>query len=67
VVVPQFLFGDVLVQMGDFTGLRKLEVAYNNCVRFVLYDHVSEYSKNILGCSLSKYYEFRACCMLSDN
>jgi hypothetical protein len=49
------------------TGLRKFEVAFNNCVRFAYdlrcYDHVSEYNKNILGCSLSdcEYYEFRAC------
>jgi hypothetical protein len=59
---------DVLFRMADSTGLLKLEVAFNNCVRFVYdlrrYDQVSEYSTNILGCSLSKYYEFRACCML---
>jgi hypothetical protein len=34
------------------------------CLWLRRYDHVSEYSRNILGCSLSKYYEFRACCML---
>jgi hypothetical protein len=67
-VIPQFLFGDVLLRMADSTGLRKLEVAFNNCVRFVngfrRYDLVSEYCRNVLGCSLSKYYELRACCML---
>jgi hypothetical protein len=67
-VYPQFLFGNVLYRMADFTGTRKLEVAFNNCVRFVYglqrYDQVSEYSMNMLGCSLSKYYEFRDCCML---
>jgi hypothetical protein len=66
-VIPQFLFGDVLFRMADSTSLRKLEVAFNNCVRFVYglrrCNHVSEYSRNILGCSFSKYYEFRACCM----
>jgi hypothetical protein len=34
-VIPQFLFGDVLFRMADSTGLRKLEVAFNNCIRFV--------------------------------
>jgi hypothetical protein len=34
-VIPQFLFGTVLFQMADSIGLRKLEVAFNNCVRFV--------------------------------
>jgi hypothetical protein len=67
-LIIQFLFGDVLFRIVDSTGLRKLEVAYNNWVWFVYglrrYDHVAEYSRNILGCSLSKYYEFRACCML---
>jgi hypothetical protein len=52
--IPQFLFGDVLFRMVDSTGLHKLGVAFNNCVRFVYglrrYDHVSEYSRNILGC-----------------
>jgi hypothetical protein len=34
-VIPQFLFGDVLFRMADSTSLRKLQVAFNNCVRFV--------------------------------
>jgi hypothetical protein len=54
--------------MADSTGLRKFEVAFNNYVRFVYslrrYDHISDYNKSILGYSLSKSYEFRACCML---
>jgi hypothetical protein len=53
--------------IADSTGMRKLEVAFKNCVRFVYglrrYDHVSEYSRNILGDSFSKYYELRASCM----
>jgi hypothetical protein len=52
-VIPQFLFGDVLFQMADSTGLRKLEVAFNNYVMLFYglrcYDHVSEYSRNIFG------------------
>jgi hypothetical protein len=35
-VIPQFLFGDVLFRMTDSTGLRKLQVAFNNCVIFFL-------------------------------
>jgi hypothetical protein len=45
--------------MADSTDLRRLEIAFNNCVRFVY--GLRRYSGNILGCSLAKYYEFRAC------
>jgi hypothetical protein len=52
-VIPHFLFGDVLFRMANSTGLRKLEVAFNNCVRFVYglwrYDQVSEYSRINFG------------------
>jgi hypothetical protein len=70
-VVHQFLFGDVLFRMADsilvYANLRSLSIIVN-CVRFVYglrrYDHVSEYIRNILGFSLSKYHEFRTCCLL---
>jgi hypothetical protein len=67
-VILQFLFDDVLFRMADSNGLHKLEVTFNNCVRFIYglrrYDHVSEYIRNILGCSLSVNYEFGVCCVL---
>lgn len=41
---------------------RKLNVAFNNITRYVYglrrFDHVSEYTKNILGCTLDKYLEY---------
>jgi hypothetical protein len=44
----------------DSYSLRKLTVAFYACVRYVyrrrLFDHISDVSDSILGCSLFTYY-----------
>ena len=44
--------------------MNRLKKALNDCVRFVynlkLGDHVSHLQKNLLGCPILRYYDFRA-------
>ena len=52
------VFGDL-----DSVSFKKLQVSINNCARFVYnkrkYDHISQYSRNILGCTLADYLNIR--------
>jgi hypothetical protein len=52
----------------DSYSLRKLTVAFNACVRYVycrrLFDHISDVSDSILGCSMLTYMEFRLTCFM---
>jgi hypothetical protein len=64
-IVPNFMYGDVLFSRAGTESFRRLQVAFNSCARFVYglrrYDHVSHISKMVLGCTLPCYYRFRAC------
>ena len=52
------VYGDL-----DAASLRKLQLAVNNCTRFVYkkrkYDHISHLSHNILGFSIKNFLNFR--------
>jgi hypothetical protein len=52
----------------DSYSLRKLTAAFNACVRYVyrrmIFDHISDVSDSILGCSLLTYMEFRPSCLM---
>jgi hypothetical protein len=52
----------------DSYSLRKLTVAFNACVRYVyrgrLFDHISDVSDSMLGCSLLTYMIFRLACFM---
>jgi hypothetical protein len=62
--VPIFLYSDV-VYFPSLTGaeFRSLELAFNACTRYVhglrRFDRISEFSREILGCTLFEYSELR--------
>jgi hypothetical protein len=63
-IVPIFLYSDV-VYFPSLTGaeFRRLELAFNACTWYVYglrrFDHISEFSRGILGCTLFEYLELR--------
>jgi hypothetical protein len=68
-VIPFFIDCDCVYFALDSYSLRKLTVAFNAyCVRYVyrrrLFDHISDVSDSILGCSLLTYMEFRLACFM---
>jgi hypothetical protein len=67
-VIPFFIYCDCVYFGLDPYSLRKLTVAFNACVRYVyrrrLFDHISDFSDSILGCSLLTYMEFRLTCFM---
>jgi hypothetical protein len=67
-VIPFFIYCDCVHFALDSYSLRKLTVAFNACVRYVyrkrLFDHISDVSDLILGCSLLTYMEFRLACFM---
>jgi hypothetical protein len=62
-VIPFFIYCDCVYFALDSYSQRKLTVAFNACARYVyrrtLFDHISDVSDSILGCSLLTYMEFR--------
>ena len=63
-ILPFFNYGDVFL-FSAAQGIRSLlNKSLNDCVRFVyglrLGDHVTSLQRNLLGCPMSRYYDFRA-------
>jgi hypothetical protein len=58
-VIPFLIYCNCVYFALDSYSLRKLTVAFNVCVRYVyrrrLFDHISDVSDSILGCSLLTY------------
>lgn len=69
-ILPHFLFGDVLHVYPSASSFDRLRVALNCCVRYVYglsrYDHVSHLQKNLIGCSLRGFYAYRSCIFLRN-
>jgi hypothetical protein len=67
-VILFFIYCDCVYFVLDSYSLRKLTVAPNAFVRYVyrrrLFDHISDVSDSILGCSLLTYMEFRLACFI---
>jgi hypothetical protein len=63
-----FIYCDFFYFALDSYLLRKLTVAFNASVRYVyhkrLFDHISDTSDLILGCSLLTYMKFRLACFM---
>jgi hypothetical protein len=63
-IVPIFLYSDVVyfppLTQAEF---RRLELTLNACTRYVYgpwcFDHISEFSREILGCTLFEYLKLR--------
>ena len=64
-ILPYFLYVDVLLGCPSSMCIKRLNVIFNSCIRYVCNirrrDHVSPYSSVILGCTLVKYLKYRNC------
>ena len=67
-ILPHFLFGDVLHIRPSVSSFDRLRVALNCCVRYVYglsrYDHVSHLQQNLIGCPFQHLYAYRSCIFL---
>lgn len=67
-VLPHFLFGDVLHIVPSAISMNRLRVALNSCVRYVYgldrYARVTHLQKNLLGCPLANFFAYRCCMFL---
>ena len=63
-LLPYFHYCDVIYSATSATILKRLQLALNSCLRYVLnlkkYDHISQFSTFLLGCDLQTYFNFRA-------
>lgn len=64
-ILPHFMFGELLYIKPTSAAMSKLKVALNSCVRYVFslnrYAHVSHLQHHLTGCSLENFYAYRAC------
>lgn len=69
-ILPHFLFGDVLHVRPSASSFARLRVALNSCVRYVYglnrFDHVSHLQQNLIGCPLEAFYAHRSCVFLRN-
>ncbi|XP_039448705.1 uncharacterized protein LOC120427855 [Culex pipiens pallens] len=67
-ILPHFLFGEILHVNPSASAMDRLRISLNCCVRFVYglnrYDHVSHLQANLLGCPLDHLYAHRSCIFL---
>lgn len=67
-LLPHFIFGDVVHLGMSMAMFSKLEVALNDCCRYVYnmnrYTSVRNLQRNLLGCPFRRFYEMRACLQL---
>lgn len=67
-IIPHFTYCRAVYPLLDAKCTRKVNVAFNDCVRFVYnlkrYDHVSSYANAILECPIQTYIDRRALSLL---
>lgn len=67
-VLPFFVYGFVIFPCLDSACASKINVAFNDCVRFVYGlrrgDHISPFASNLLGCPLRTYLNVQLLCVL---
>jgi hypothetical protein len=68
-IVPQFLYCDVIFSKSSARLRERLKLAINSCARYIhgifRYEHISTYTNRILGVLLNVYYSMRICCMIN--
>jgi hypothetical protein len=68
-IVPQFLYCDVIFSKSSARLRERLKLAFNSCARYIYgisrYEHISSYTNRILGVPLDVYYSMRICCMIN--
>jgi hypothetical protein len=64
-ILPHFLYGDIVFFELKKKYFNELRLIFNSCVRYVYglrkYDHISNFTNSLFGCSLAEFYEFRVC------
>ena len=62
-ILPYFLYCDVVLSSMSSEVLGRLNVLFNSCTRYVFglrrYDHLSEFRTNILGCDFNTFLKYR--------
>lgn len=62
-IVPLISFGGLLYGNMDCESQKKLQLALNNCARYIFskrkFEHISEFSIKIMGCSLTNFLNYR--------
>jgi hypothetical protein len=67
-VIPHFLYCDVIYSRASVDVNRRLNVAFNSCARYIFgvsrFQSISSYSAQILRVPLNTYFDFRRCSMM---
>lgn len=62
--LPHFIYADVVRYRLGYEQMRRLELGFNACTRYVhklkRFEHISDYSNSLLGCSFKQYLDLRA-------
>jgi hypothetical protein len=68
-IVPLFLYCDVIFSKSTARLRERLKIAFNSCARYIYgisrFEHISDYSNQILGVPLDLYYCYRICCTIN--
>jgi hypothetical protein len=68
-IIPQFLYCDVIFSKSTARLRERLKIAFNSCARYIYgisrFEHISRYSNQILGVPLDLYYSHRICCAMN--
>lgn len=69
-ILPILVYGCEIFSSCNYACKRKLNVVFNNIIRYIFglrrYDRVSNFSNCLLSMSLEKYFQFRTLSLLSD-
>jgi hypothetical protein len=62
-ILPIFLYCDVISSQSSLGNRRRLNLAYNSCARYVYgvsrSEHISDHARSIMGVTLDEYHTFR--------
>lgn len=67
-LITHLTYADIVMGSLSYEHRRTLNVAFNSITRYVYslsrYDHITPFSKNLLGCSFDNYLKYRQCVFL---
>lgn len=62
-IVPLLTYGDSIFSYANANCLRKLDICFNACLRYIYkrkkFDHLTDIRNTILGCDLTTHYKYR--------
>ena len=69
-IMPIISYAETVYCKLDSASMHKLQVAFNHVTRYVFgvdnFDHISPWSKSLLGVSLQEYFDMRNCLFLHN-